>query len=78
LAAVPAARLIPPSGTAPDAPTREDPAGAAGRPASVDVHTLVADGQWLVAPWPGPDGARVLVIRQTLDHYVALSMQCTH
>ena len=46
--------------------------------ATVDVSHLTANGQSLVAPWTGPDGAPVLIVRASVSHYVALSMQCTH
>jgi Rieske Fe-S protein len=45
---------------------------------TVDVSSLTADEQWLVAPWMGPDGAPVLIVRRTSRQYSALSMQCTH
>jgi Rieske Fe-S protein len=45
---------------------------------TVNVSSLTADGQWLVAPWKGSDGAPVLIVRHTLHRYTALSMQCTH
>jgi cytochrome b6-f complex iron-sulfur subunit len=53
-------------------------ANAAGHSATVDVRPLTADGAWLVTPWPGPDGAPVLIVRQSRTTYLALSMQCTH
>jgi Rieske Fe-S protein len=32
----------------------------------------------MIAPEVGPDGAPVLIVRKSADHYLALSMQCTH
>lgn len=45
---------------------------------TVNVSHLTADGQWLVAPWKGSDGAPVLIVRRGPHRYTALSMQCTH
>jgi thiosulfate dehydrogenase [quinone] large subunit len=45
---------------------------------TIDVIALVADGQSLVSAAAGPDGAPILIVRQTANRYVALSMQCTH
>jgi thiosulfate dehydrogenase (quinone) large subunit len=45
---------------------------------TVDVNSLVADGQSLVSASAGPDGAPIIVLRQSADRYIALSMQCTH
>jgi Rieske Fe-S protein len=56
-------------------------ARVSGRGAStetVSVSSLTADGQWLVAPWKGSDGAPVLIVRNATRQYTALSMQCTH
>lgn len=47
-------------------------------PTTVDVHTLTRDGQALVAPFKGPDGAPILIVRQSAHDYLALSLQCTH
>jgi thiosulfate dehydrogenase (quinone) large subunit len=44
----------------------------------VDVGLLAADGESLVTSSNGPDGAPMLIVRQSADHYLALSMQCTH
>ena len=44
----------------------------------MDVKPLAADGEWLLAPWTGPDGAPVLIVRQSSSRYLALSLQCTH
>lgn len=49
-----------------------------GNQATVDVSPLTADGGWLVSGWTGPDGAPVLIVRQSPTRYLALSMQCTH
>jgi thiosulfate dehydrogenase (quinone) large subunit len=63
----------PNAGTAPaPAPT------SSGHAATVGVSGLSADGQSLVAPWPGPDGAPILIVRRSAHQYGALSMQCTH
>jgi Rieske Fe-S protein len=58
--------------------TRGSFPAAAPHSATVDVSSLTTEGQWLVAPWPGPDGAPVLIVRDPGHHYMALSMQCTH
>jgi Rieske Fe-S protein len=52
--------------------------GEGGNRATVDVTPLAVDGAWLVASWAGPDGAPVLIVRQSKAQYLALSMQCTH
>src|SRR5690242_4659812 len=44
----------------------------------IDVASLTADGQSLVAPAKGIDGYPILVVRKTADTYNALSMQCGH
>ncbi len=51
-----------------------------GRPTATtfDVSQLTADGQALVTRDNGPDGAPVLIIRQSDGEFLALSMQCTH
>ena len=54
------------------------PAAGAPHQAVVDVSALAVDGDWLVAPSTGPDGAPVLIVRQAPSRYLALSMQCTH
>ena len=51
---------------------------AMGHTETVDVSPLVADGQSLVAATAGPDGAPILIVRQSANRYVAFSMQCTH
>jgi cytochrome b6-f complex iron-sulfur subunit len=51
---------------------------AAGTLATVDVRQLAADGDWLVPAVTGPDGAPVLIVRESATTYLALSMQCTH
>jgi Rieske Fe-S protein len=58
--------------------TTTSPAAGAPLQAVVDVSPLVADGDWLLAPWTGPDGAPVLIVRQAPSQYLALSLQCTH
>ena len=46
--------------------------------ASFDVAPLAADGDTLVTPTPGFDGAPILIERRSPRAFVALSMQCTH
>ena len=46
--------------------------------ATIDVGSLAADGDSLVTPGEGFDGAPILVIRSSARRFVALSMQCTH
>lgn len=43
-----------------------------------DVGGLTQDGQALVTMDYGPDGAPVLIVRESVDSYYALSMLCTH
>lgn len=43
-----------------------------------DVSQLTQDGQALVTHDYGPDGAPVLIVRESADSYYALSMLCTH
>lgn len=43
-----------------------------------DVSQLTTDGQALVTRDNGPDGAPVLIVRQSAGQFLALSMQCTH
>lgn len=45
---------------------------------TIDVASLLADGQTLVTPTPGFDGTPILVVRSSARRFVALSMQCTH
>jgi Rieske Fe-S protein len=45
---------------------------------TVDVRSLTAPGQSLLAPFQGPDGASVLIVRETNTAYAALSLLCTH
>ena len=45
---------------------------------SVDVSGLTGDGQSLVTPDHGPDGAPILVVREAADDVRAFSMECTH
>lgn len=47
-------------------------------PSTVDVRALTRDGQSLEAPFKGPDGAPILIVRQSPHTYLALSLQCTH
>ncbi len=54
------------------------PAAGAPHQAVVDVSPFAADGDWLLAPSTGPDGAPMLIVRQARTRYLALSMQCTH
>lgn len=51
-----------------------------GRPTSTsfDVSQLTSDGEALVTSQNGPDGAPVLIVRQSATQYAAISMQCTH
>lgn len=44
----------------------------------VDVAALSSDNMALVAADPGPDGASVLIHRQSSDLYAAYSMKCSH
>lgn len=45
---------------------------------TLDVASLAADGNALVTPTPGFDGAPILVVREAPRRFLALSMQCTH
>ena len=54
------------------------PAISGGWTAVLDVSALTTDGETLVPPIHGPDGAPILVVRQTAKRFLALSMQCTH
>ena len=45
---------------------------------AVDVSSLVADGDSTVAPEKGPDGAPILVVRESAMQFHALSLSCTH
>jgi cytochrome b6-f complex iron-sulfur subunit len=45
---------------------------------TVNIATLVTDGQFLVDNTVSPDGTPILVIRQNSTTYTALSMLCTH
>lgn len=54
------------------------PRGAPLFEASFDVAPLAADGDTLVTPTPGFDGAPILIERRSARAFVALSMQCTH
>jgi len=56
-------------------PTDTGPAPAL---APLDVGDLTADGQWRVAPAAGPGGAQILVVRDAVDRFHAVSMRCTH
>ncbi len=55
-----------------------------GRPPNARFATTIAvaglarDGDSLVVAQPGPDGAGILIVRRTRNHFVAWSMQCTH
>lgn len=44
---------------------------------AVDV-TGLAEGSTLVAPSPGPDGAPILIVRESAYQYHSLSLMCTH
>jgi len=55
---------------------RSSPTPASGL--QVDVRRLSADGQAMVTPEHGPDGASILIVREAPDRFHALSMQCTH
>jgi nitrite reductase/ring-hydroxylating ferredoxin subunit len=46
--------------------------------ATFDVNALSADGQSLVTPTAGFDGAPILIVRSSPHAFVALSTQCTH
>lgn len=43
-----------------------------------DATSLDADGKSFVTTQNGPDGRRMMIIRQSAGTFVALSMQCTH
>ena len=63
-----------------DSCTRQPARAAPPAPAmslAVDVSGL-AEGATLVAPSPGPDGAPILVVRESGEQYHALSLLCTH
>jgi Rieske Fe-S protein len=42
------------------------------------VSALTGDGQSLVTPSPGMDGAPILIVRKSPGRFDALSMLCTH
>lgn len=44
----------------------------------VDVSSLTADGQAVLAQDSGPYGYPILVVRQSGSTYLALSLRCTH
>jgi Rieske Fe-S protein len=44
----------------------------------VDVSGLQSDDQTLIASDPGPDGAGVLIHRESSGRYAAYSMKCRH
>lgn len=55
------------------------PVPAATRQTTIlNVSSLAADGESMVTPSNGPDGASILIVRRSAEEYVALSMQCTH
>lgn len=60
----------------PIAPDRDAIAGP--RRATVDVRGLTAPGQSMLASFQGPDGASVLIVRESATRYAALSLLCTH
>lgn len=43
-----------------------------------DVSKLTQDGQALVTSANGPDGAPVLIVRESAGSFLAMSMLCTH
>ena len=45
---------------------------------TVDVRGLTAPGQSILAPFQGPDGAPVLIVRESATRFAALSLLCTH
>jgi Rieske Fe-S protein len=45
---------------------------------AVSIAMLVADGMTAVVDHPGSDGKGIIVVREALDRYLALSMRCTH
>jgi thiosulfate dehydrogenase [quinone] large subunit len=55
-----------------------DATGARGGTIVVDVSALTQDGQALMTQSDGPDGAPVVVVRQSASEFLALSTVCTH
>lgn len=45
---------------------------------TLDVSSLDADGKAFVTSQRGPDGKRILIVRNSATEYLALSMSCTH
>lgn len=45
---------------------------------SVDVRSLANADDWLVTMKRGPDGARIVCVRQRDGSFIAMSMLCTH
>ena len=58
--------------------THETASTATQQSTIVDVSSVAADGESIVTPTNGPDGAPILIVRRSADEYLALSMQCTH
>ena len=48
------------------------------RTETLNVRSLSAPGQSMLAPFRGPDGAAVLIVREAASRYTALSLLCTH
>ena len=48
------------------------------RVARLDVSDLQTDGKALMTPFVGPSGDRIMIIRESAERFVALSMRCTH
>jgi Rieske Fe-S protein len=45
---------------------------------TVDVGALTAEGQTMVAPGRGPDGAPILIVRGPAGRFLAFSLHCPH
>jgi Rieske Fe-S protein len=52
--------------------------GGTGGGLTFSVSQLTADGKALVTTTKGSDGAPMMIVRQSADTYLALSMRCTH
>lgn len=49
-----------------------------GNGLAANVALLVADGMSATLDVKGPDGKAILLIRESAESYIALSMRCTH
>jgi Rieske Fe-S protein len=56
----------------------QPPYGSNGATDTFDVSSLDADGKGLLTSTKGPDGFRIVIIRQSASTYIAMSARCTH